>query len=95
MLASALRLGTAFLYLSYCTSALRILHSNDDGWAGIVIRTVYLALDAAGHDVILSAPAEDQSGTGKQASISFGFLTSSGQTNDFAYRNQRQGARSP
>lgn len=43
----------------------RIVQSNDDGWAELYIRSFNDALIAAGHDVVLSAPAEDQSGTGK------------------------------
>ncbi|KAL7823701.1 sure-like protein [Trichoderma gracile] len=42
----------------------RIIQSNDDGWAESYIRSFNDALLAAGHNVVLSAPAEDQSGTG-------------------------------
>ncbi|CAI6295622.1 unnamed protein product [Periconia digitata] len=44
--------------------AIRIIQSNDDGWAEANARTFFDALDSAGHDVVLSAPAENQSGTG-------------------------------
>lgn len=44
--------------------AVRIVQSNDDGWAEINIRTLFDDLNAAGHNVILSAPAEQKSGTG-------------------------------
>jgi hypothetical protein len=43
----------------------RILQSNDDGWAELYIRSFHEALNDAGHDVVLSAPAEDKSGSGK------------------------------
>ncbi|KAL6807113.1 survival protein sure-like phosphatase/nucleotidase [Trichoderma sp. SZMC 28013] len=42
----------------------RIVQSNDDGWAESYIRSFNDALIASGHDVVLSAPADDQSGTG-------------------------------
>lgn len=44
---------------------IRILQSNDDGWAELYIRSLNDALNAAGHDVVLSAPAENKSGSGK------------------------------
>ena len=43
---------------------IRIVQSNDDGWAELNIRVLNDALIAAGHDVVLSAPAENKSGTG-------------------------------
>lgn len=43
---------------------LRIVHGNDDGWAELYTRTFNDALRAAGHDVVLSCPAQDQSGRG-------------------------------
>ncbi|KAL7624408.1 hypothetical protein AAE478_005972 [Parahypoxylon ruwenzoriense] len=42
----------------------RILQSNDDGWAELYLRSFYEALYDAGHDVVLSGPAENKSGTG-------------------------------
>lgn len=44
--------------------AINIISSNDDGWAELNIRTLYNALTAADHSVVISAPAENQSGTG-------------------------------
>ena len=44
--------------------AVRIIQSNDDGWAEINLRTLFNHFDQAGHDVVLSGPAEQQSGTG-------------------------------
>lgn len=43
----------------------RIIQSNDDGWAESYIRVLNNALTEAGHDVVLSAPAENMSGTSK------------------------------
>ena len=48
--------------------ALNILSSNDDGWAEANIRELYDVLSASGHEVVVSAPAENQSGTGKHLS---------------------------
>lgn len=44
--------------------AANIVLSNDDGWAESNIRTFYNSLVAAGDSVVLSAPAENESGTG-------------------------------
>ncbi|KAK4236354.1 survival protein sure-likephosphatase/ nucleotidase [Achaetomium macrosporum] len=41
---------------------IRIIQSNDDGWAELYARSFFNALTAAGHDVVLSAPAENKSG---------------------------------
>lgn len=40
---------------------IRILQGNDDGWAELYTRDFGEALRASGHDVVLSAPAEDKS----------------------------------
>ncbi|KAL4907867.1 hypothetical protein BDW74DRAFT_113130 [Aspergillus multicolor] len=45
-------------------SAINIISSNDDGWAEINIRQLFSALTSAGHSVVLSAPAENKSGSG-------------------------------
>ncbi|KAI2473352.1 sure-like protein [Annulohypoxylon bovei var. microspora] len=47
---------------------IRILQSNDDGWAELYIRSLNDALNQAGHDVVLSAPAENKSGSGSSDS---------------------------
>ncbi|MCJ1234146.1 hypothetical protein MMC14_002104 [Varicellaria rhodocarpa] len=60
MYVSALILGLLPL-VAHCTN---VILSNDDGWAEINIRTFYNALTCAGHSVVLSAPAENESGTG-------------------------------
>jgi broad specificity polyphosphatase/5'/3'-nucleotidase SurE len=54
-LASAVTLGA---------HALRIMQSNDDGWAELYLRSFHDALLASGHDAVLSGPAENRSGTG-------------------------------
>jgi len=48
----------------------RIIQSNDDGWAESYIRTLNDALIKAGHDVVLSAPAENKSGTSTYLALS-------------------------
>ncbi|KAF7307746.1 SurE domain-containing protein [Mycena kentingensis (nom. inval.)] len=45
-------------------SANKLVLTNDDGWATAQIRAQFQALNAAGYNTILSAPAENQSGTG-------------------------------
>ena len=50
--------------LPLTTSATNVVLSNDDGWAEINIRTFYNTLTNAGDSVVLSAPAENESGTG-------------------------------
>lgn len=56
----------SFALLPLTTRATNIVLSNDDGWAEINIRTFYNTLTAAGDSVVLSAPAENESGTGMQ-----------------------------
>ena len=43
-------------------SAVNIISSNDDGWAEANIRAFFESLQAADHSVVVSAPAENQSG---------------------------------
>ena len=57
-------LSSALLPLT--ARATNVVLSNDDGWAEINIRTFYNTLTAAGDSVVLSAPAENESGTGLQ-----------------------------
>jgi ABC-type antimicrobial peptide transport system permease subunit len=45
------------------TQAVRIVQANDDGWAELYVRSFNQALNAAGHDVILSCPADNKSGS--------------------------------
>jgi 5'/3'-nucleotidase SurE len=60
-----LPLPLALAVFPLAARAANIVLSNDDGWAEINIRSFYNALTAAGESVVLSAPAQDQSGTGK------------------------------
>ncbi|KZT69465.1 sure-like protein [Daedalea quercina L-15889] len=55
-----------FITLSCSSLALasNIVLTNDDGWAVANIRAQYADLVSAGYDVILSCPAENESGTG-------------------------------
>ncbi|KAF2670733.1 5'/3'-nucleotidase sure [Microthyrium microscopicum] len=57
------RIATVAL-LSTSTTGLNILLGNDDSWASANIRQFYSALKAAGHKVLLVAPAVNQSGKG-------------------------------
>ncbi|KAH7145944.1 survival protein sure-like phosphatase/nucleotidase [Dactylonectria estremocensis] len=41
----------------------RIVQGNDDGWAELYVRSFNDALIASGHDVVLSGPAENKSGS--------------------------------
>ncbi|KAJ5110407.1 hypothetical protein N7532_000942 [Penicillium argentinense] len=52
------------LALAGPASAINIISSNDDGWAEVNIRSFFDSLTNAGHSVVVSAPAENQSGTG-------------------------------
>ncbi|GAB7353703.1 hypothetical protein MBLNU459_g4106t1 [Dothideomycetes sp. NU459] len=56
------------LALPLAANAANIISSNDDGWAEINIRTLYNSLTAAGDSVIISSPAENQSGSGETMS---------------------------
>ncbi|KAI0789179.1 sure-like protein [Abortiporus biennis] len=49
--------------ISAPTSAPKVVLTNDDGWATAQIRAQYNALTAAGFNVILSAPADNRSGS--------------------------------
>ncbi|KAF9481629.1 survival protein sure-like phosphatase/nucleotidase [Pholiota conissans] len=63
-----LALSFRIIVTSRVASSQKILLTNDDGWAVAQIRAEYTALTAAGFDVILSAPAENESGTGSSTS---------------------------
>lgn len=45
-------------------NALKILMNNDDGWVSANTRELYRLLKESGHDVLLVAPATQQSGVG-------------------------------
>ena len=55
-----------FAILPVSVRAVNVVLANDDGWAEINIRQFYDALTNAGDSVIISAPAENESGTGKR-----------------------------
>ncbi|KAL8867255.1 MAG: hypothetical protein Q9174_005781 [Haloplaca sp. 1 TL-2023] len=50
--------------LPFLASSSNIVLSNDDGWAEINIRVFYNILTQAGNSVVISAPADNKSGTG-------------------------------
>ena len=52
------------LLLPSAAQGVNVVLSNDDGWAEINIRSFYNALTAVGNSVVLSAPADNKSGTG-------------------------------
>jgi len=53
---------------SFTFGKTKILQTNDDGWAVSNIRALNTALRDASYNVVLSAPATDQSGTGSSDS---------------------------
>lgn len=52
--------------LPFTAQAVNVVLSNDDGWAEKNIRVFYDDLTAAGENVVLSAPADNKSGTGSR-----------------------------
>ncbi len=63
--------------LSVSANALNVLITNDDGYHSANLRALYNALKTQGHDVIVSAPAGEQSG--KAASFNYFSPTPIGQ----------------
>lgn len=61
-----MRSTLALALFPLASQAVNIISSNDDGWAEINLRSLYSALTSAGHSVVVSAPAENQSGTGEK-----------------------------
>lgn len=61
----AMRLLLFYFATLAAADTARIVQSNDDGWAEMNIRTLNDALVAAGNNVVLSAPADNESGRGK------------------------------
>lgn len=57
-------LALAAITFAKSSLALSILMNNDDGFGAANIRELYRLLVADGHDVIIVAPAENQSGKG-------------------------------
>lgn len=52
---------------SSATVRKKVVLTNDDGWAVAMVRAQNNALKAAGFDVVLSCPAENESGTGSSS----------------------------
>ncbi|KAF9873105.1 5 3 -nucleotidase family protein [Colletotrichum karsti] len=63
-----MRASTTFALLAQALAvqSIRIIQSNDDGWAELYARSFNDAMKASGHDVLLSAPAENKSGSGSR-----------------------------
>lgn len=61
-----MRAATTFALLAQALAvqSIRIVQSNDDGWAELYARSFNQALKSSGHNVLLSAPAENKSGSG-------------------------------
>ncbi|CAG9979562.1 unnamed protein product [Clonostachys byssicola] len=55
---------SAVLLQALAVQAIRIIQSNDDGWAESYTRSFFSSLTSAGNTVCLSAPADNKSGTG-------------------------------
>ncbi|POS73870.1 5'/3'-nucleotidase SurE [Diaporthe helianthi] len=53
--------AVAALAVTGC-QGIRIIQSNDDGWAELYLRSFHDSLLSGGHDAVVSAPAENQSG---------------------------------
>ncbi|AXQ27176.1 acid phosphatase [Solimonas sp. K1W22B-7] len=64
MKAAHLLLMLGLTALAAPAQALNIVLSNDDGFETANVRALYQRLKAAGHDVILSAPTQNNSGKG-------------------------------
>ncbi|KAF7587207.1 hypothetical protein BBP40_007544 [Aspergillus hancockii] len=59
-----MHLPVTLALLPLAARAVNIISANDDGWAEKNIRTFYESLTTAGHSVVISSPAENQSGKG-------------------------------
>ena len=57
------------LVLAAPVNALNILLCNDDGFETANLRALYQALGEAGHDVMISAPVQNQSGQGAAINV--------------------------
>jgi hypothetical protein len=58
-----MKVTLALVSLPLVANAVNVVQSNDDGWAVKNIRVFYNRLVAAGFQSVISAPAENQSGT--------------------------------
>lgn len=61
---------TALAALATSSTALNILVNNDDGFGSANIRELYRLLKAKGHDVLMVAPVDNESGQGGRSSYS-------------------------
>lgn len=59
----------AITTFSLATQAVNVVQSNDDGWAEINIRQFYDSLTKAGFESFISAPADNESGTGSSDAL--------------------------
>lgn len=80
------RAAVAALAVSGC-QGIRIIQSNDDGWAELYLRSFHDSLLSGGHDAVVSAPADNQSGRGE--SIWAVNNKQSGQTNRLSRTHMR------
>lgn len=62
---SLLRSASALVLAVGGVRGLRIIQSNDDGWAEMYLRSLHTTLVDARYDALVSAPAENESGTSK------------------------------
>lgn len=59
-----MKIPLSVLVAPLAVQAVNVVLSNDDGWAEKNIRVFYDTLTSAGENVIISAPADNRSGTG-------------------------------
>lgn len=58
---SFLRSASALLLAVHGTQGVKIMQSNDDGWAEMYLRSFHSAMVDAGYDALVSAPADNES----------------------------------
>lgn len=61
---SFLRSATAIVLAVGGARGVRVIQSNDDGWAEMYLRSFHTALVDADYDALVSAPADNESGKG-------------------------------
>ena len=67
--------AVALSFLPLGAFSTNVILSNDDGWAEANIRAFYKSLSTAGDSVVISAPAENKSGSGTEIPIMTGLAT--------------------
>lgn len=66
ILPATMKFPTAYLLpLALSAQAIRIIQSNDDGWAELYTRSLHDALTQSNHSVVLAAPASNKAGKGQ------------------------------